>query len=79
MHEPLTAAGWRPIAARIGWRPLLRIAGSLALLAAGFPAWLVWERRHLSAPLPAWLRRLRVELTTGATLALAAGAAAGLV
>lgn len=69
------------IPALVAWGALLLPAGpgSLALLAASFPAWLTWERRHLSAPLPPWLRRLRLELTAGATLALAAGATAGLV
>lgn len=67
------------VPALVAWGALLLPdgPGSLAVLAASFPLWLTWERHRLSAPLPRWLRRLRLELTAGATLALAAGAAAG--
>ncbi len=69
------------VPALVAWGALLLPAGpgSLALLAVSFPAWLTWERHRLSAPLPPWLRRLRLELTAGATLALAVGAASWLV
>ena len=69
------------VPALVGWAALLLPPGApaLSLLVVSFPAWLVWERRHLQRALPPWLRRLRLELTAGATVALAAGAVAGLV
>ena len=66
------------VPALVAWAAMLLAPGpaALGLLAVAFPAWLAWERRFLQGPLPPWLRRLRLELSAGASLALAAGALA---
>ena len=56
----------------IAWVALaLAAPWDLALLAAAFPAWYLWERRTLMPAYPAWFRGLRLHLTSVVTLTLA--------